>query len=76
MEKSPFENGRELVSHIDSSKIEIDNSFDGLVRDVAMELRLKYNIEARLHKLVLYEEGEEVLIGIKIQKNQKESLVL
>ena len=43
---------------IDCSKIEIDNSFDHLVEIVANQLGVECNIEAKLHKLVLYEEGE------------------
>ena len=65
MEKAPFGKGSELVYdekvrkalHIDSSKIKVDNSFDKLVGIVAAQLGLECSIEARLHKLVLYEEG-------------------
>ena len=67
MEKAPFGKGSELVYdesvrkalQIDSSKITVDNSFDPLVRKVATQLGLdkQVNVEARLHKLVLYEEG-------------------
>ena len=67
MEKSPFGKGSELVYdesvrkalEIDSSKVQVDDSFDPLVRKVADQLGLEnqVDVEAKLHKLVLYEEG-------------------
>ena len=73
MAKAPFG----TAFYIDKSKIEIDNSFDFLTEVIKNQLGLTgYKIEARLHKLVLYMKKEEVLIGIKIQKNQKKQLVV
>ena len=46
------------VLYIDSSKIEIDNCFDSAVKIVINQLGLEgYEIEARLNKLELHEEG-------------------
>ena len=63
MEKSPFGNeGNDKIkkpSHIDRNKIEIDNSFDYLSETVTNQLALEeHEIEVRLNKLILQEEGE------------------
>ena len=64
MEKSPFGNEgsgeiKPLHNIIDRNKIEIDNSFDYLSETVTNQLALEeHEIEVRLNKLILQEEGE------------------
>ena len=83
MEKTPFGKGSDekprTALHIDGSKLEIDNSFDYLVKIVTNQLGIKENdIKVRLNKLVLY-EGEEAFnwhLDTKKSKNSIGSLLI
>ena len=78
MEKTPFGKGidekERTALHIDGSKLEIDNSFDYLVKIVTNQLGInEYDVRVRLNKLVLY-EGEEALNWHQDTKKEKNSI--